>query len=210
VPEIIIIKNPTTDGYSIVSDWERCNRQRYLDLISRIGSNWFIAVTSQVRRRWFRANEHVMVLDCDSSEAMLGTCHYLATHNINYALIQSSPSRYWVVCDRVAPFSEVIRMTYRIPGVDQNYLQMASATRFFSIRAVPWKPLTITNKRDVSLPIFSKPDSLQNPLVRSWYCDFEQLWLEPEVQERYRSEMIMARINSGQILCDAQDPEFVL
>ena len=77
--------------------------------------------------RWFSAfrcsyDVYVMVLDCDGTDEMLAACHMLAFDNLNYALVQSSPSHYWIITDYVDTLERVIAKMQTIPGVDQNLL----------------------------------------------------------------------------------------
>lgn len=153
-------------------------------------------------RLWWKKHSHVLLLDCDGTDEMLAACNMLkATLNTGYALIQSSPSRYWIVVDKVGEFLPLVDFANQIPGVDPKFMSKAVEFGRFFLRATPLK-----GKR----ALFEDPSGLTDPRVRNWYLEFEKLWNLPEVQQRYRAEILKTLVAEGQMIDAAADPEFQL
>lgn len=150
----------------------------------------------------WKRDTHVLLLDCDGTGEMLAACNMLkATLNTGYALIQSSPSKYWIVVDKVGEFLSLVEFANQIPGVDPKFVQKALEFGRFFLRATP-----LGGKQ----ALFEDPSGLTNPLVRDWYLEFEKLWRLPEVGQRYRAEVLKAQVADGSILGAAADPTFQL
>ncbi len=100
---------------------------------------------------------------------------YLNDHKIGYAVIESSPNRFWLIADYVGTFNEVcvqyqeLSNAYSPRCVDQKYIDMARQTGQFDIRATP-KP------RDYEYPKLPFRNSLKNKYVVKWYKEFTDHW----------------------------------
>lgn len=175
----------------------------YKRMIVDITTNRLLMVNSiMVARWWFKNNTHVLLLDCNGTGEMLAACNMLKTSiNVNYALIQSSPSRYWVVVNKAGKFSELIKLANQIPGVDPKFLQKSKAFGRFFLRATP-----LMGKR----ALFEDPTGLTDPAILHWYLEFEKLWNLPQVEQRYRAEVLKARVKDGSIFGFAANPGFQL
>lgn len=181
-------------------------REQFLKAIVDINSTHYYQVTSVVERSgwfksWFVVPKQVLLLDCDGTAEMLAACNQLKFLELGYALIQSSPGRYWVVVDKVSDFYTLYNIANCIPGVDDEYMKLAKSHGMFYLRLTPWE-----GKR----PLFEGPEGLSDPLVVEWYNAFEELWNQPEVLQRWRAEVLKKKLKDGTMLDAAADPEFQL
>lgn len=177
-------------------------RKEFLKEITDIHSTRFYFASSLVRSgNWFRWPHHVLLLDCDSTGSMLAACNTLAEYQIGYALIQSSPSHYWLVVDKVGKYDDLTDFAKRIPGVDDKYLKFANNHNKFYLRISPYLG---------KIALFQGSDGLKNKKAIAWYNEFEELWNSEEVRQRARAERLVAQIKDGTIFDVAADPEFKL
>jgi hypothetical protein len=144
--------------------------------------------------------DYVMVLDCDGVDKMIGACHILDAYKIKYALVQSSPGKYWVVTDYVDHLAAVTDKMKQIPGVDELFIQHCG--RFgISIRGVPtWG----------RVPVFADHSDLTNPNSIQFYRDLEAHFNRPEMKIRLKMEAVKHGLTSGKMIEMAADPEFSL
>ncbi len=195
-----------TSGYS---EYERlrsvADRKAFAREVTNLNVPRFFVVNSIIESTgWWlwKRESHVLLLDCDGTGEMLAACNMLkGTLKVGYALIQSSPSKYWIVVDKVGSFPELIDFTNGIPGVDERFIKKAIEFGRFFLRATPV---------DGKLALFEDPTGLTIPAVRDWYLEFERLWKLPEVQQRYRAEILKIQVKDGSILTAVADPEFQL
>lgn len=156
--------------------------------------------------RWFRTfrsmfDTHVMVLDCDGTDEMLAASHMLATDGIGFALIQSSPSHYWIVTDFIAPLDDVLVKMRTIPGADTEHIEMCEKFGIVAIRgvALPGR-----------VPIFQEPDSLTNPHSLTFYYELQKLYQHAAIARRLKAEFMRQAIKDKNMGSLASDPEFQL
>lgn len=195
--------NTYSDSYG--SKYEKVrkvtSRAAFFRDITNINNPSFFLANSIVKRRWFRRCLHVLLLDCDGTAEMLAAANTLATEKIGYSLIQSSPSRYWIVADKVGTFIDLCIYANGIPGVDPKFIQSSAKYNRFFLRLTP-----IHGK----MPIFQGKESLTDPLVCAWYDEFERLWRSEPVNRRSRAEVLLKQMRDGSIYDTAADPEFEL
>ncbi len=195
-----------SDSYGKRSESVRAvaSQDKFLERIIDIHSTeFFIAnsVVSVTGKWWWKKYTHVLLLDCDGTGEMLAACNMLASMKIGYGLIQSSPSRYWIVTDKLGTFHDLYLFVHGIPGVDRNYIEMAAKYQRFFLRLVPFGG---------KMAMFAGSDNLREPLAKQWYDDFELLWNTPQVKQRHRAEILKAKVEDGSIIAAAADPEFQL
>lgn len=177
------------------------SKEVFLRRVTNIQSADFFVANSVVKRRWLRKPLHVLLLDCDGTGEMFGAANFLKESGIGYGLIQSSPSHYWLVVDKIGLFPDLLHFAIGIPGVDDKYLKFLDKHKSFYLRVAP-----LNGK----MALFEGSDNLKEPLAKQWYDDFEKLWGLPEVRQRHRAEVIKAKITDGSILDSVADPEFQL
>lgn len=181
---------------------QRTTCNNFFKVITDISSTRFYLASSLIRKGgWFSYPQHILLLDCDSTGAMLAACNTLAEYRIGYTLIQSSPSHYWIIVDKIGKFSDMLHFAKMIPGVDNKYIDYSIIHEKFFLRLSPFEG---------KMAIFQGPGGLKNPLAITWYNEFERLWGSSEVQQRGRAERLKKQIEDGSIIDAAANPEFQL
>lgn len=183
--------------------------EAFLKRVQMVDDSYFImnAEVSTPSRwgRWWRkeVSKSVLLLDCDSTDRMLAASHTLATRNIKYVPIQSSPGRYWIVADRVDKMSILLFEMQTIPGVDTSYVEVACRTNFLALRVVP-------TEGKMALFQDGGADHFTNPLARGWYNDFKSLWDRPEIKEKAKAWRVQNALAEGTLTDLIGDPDFIL
>ena len=183
--------------------------ESYLQQLRIAGDGYLIYDSEVVTPNWWQRRvcghkaQHVMLLDCDGTKEMLAAAHTLATRGMAYVTIQSSPSRYWIVVDKVGYYVDLALEAQTIPGVDQDYIKVLCRTGFFALRVVP---------EAGKMALFPEGGAghFKNPLARQWYDDFKWFWDRPEMKERAHTERVRKSLEDGTIADLAADPEFIL
>jgi len=133
-------------------------------------------ITSRVKRGPVRdLDEYLMILDCDSFDEMMEATSCLDKGEIKYFCVNSSPARYWVICDKIGTVSDLTSIMYAIPGVDYNYTYCASLQGVLLYRGFP-KPGFIPKIGDIS-------KLKGSPLFKRWISRFKEYWESKEVEE---------------------------
>jgi hypothetical protein len=203
-----------TDSYcgAWVQVWS-VTEEEYLREINDVTTKRYGSVSTLVERRcptvlnWFSCYRqswdlYLMVLDCDSTDAMLACCRVLNQDEIGYALIQSSPSHYWVVTDYIDTFNNVITKMKTLPGADERHVNHASHIGRVSVRgvAVPGR-----------VPIFYNDlEGLRDQRAVGWYRALHQLYETPAIKRRLLVATLQQKVADGTLLSAAADPEFQL
>ncbi len=196
-------------GYSTRTTLRPLTIEGYKRRIVDLTDHTYFGVTTRVVRpwRWWRTL-HILALDCDGTNEMLAAAHLLKEAGLGYALIQSSPSHYWLLVDRVDTLPILLALAKSIVGVDSGYLRFVGYNRCFYLRAGPYQG--VEKIANISPPLFSAADSLTNQLVIDWYRTFEALWRLPEVVARYRAEVLQRQVTDSTIMSSVADPTFEL
>jgi hypothetical protein len=157
-------------------------------------------------------DRHVMGLDCDSLDAMIACCHWLATElKLGYAVINTSPSKYWVITDAVGSFGSLLPGFKMIPGADQQHRELCENRRSFWFRGAPklsangWMDQVVPD-----LPVITDREKLTHPIANEWLNAYQQHLDDPEVQQLNRWAKIQAALASGKMGSMAADPNFVI
>ncbi len=128
-----------------------------------------IYVEVSIKRSWLQTANHIMTLDCDGPQQLAAALSWLKEDDIGSFVIESSPSRYWVICDLVADFKNLIARAKRIPGVDPMYVKLSDDRGHFCLRAMP---------RSEFLPKFPDEHTLTDPIVLEWVQSFQDWWMQ--------------------------------
>ena len=126
-------------------------------------------------RKWYQfllPAQHLMLLDSDSIPMKDEAVSYLKTRGIDHTLIESTPGKFWIVCDVVGTFQEVMRCAEIVPGVDGEYLNLSRKEKQFVLRCYPKlgkAPLFC------DLSFLSVSDCEATPYTK-WLCDFHDFW----------------------------------
>lgn len=191
----------TSNGYGAThTKRKKIDFDQYLIQVTDVYGADYFCVDTIIDAPIFGRTAHLLVLDCDGTGEMLAATNTLATRNIGYALIQSSPSKYWIVTDVIDSFPNIYRVLKSIPGIDRNHIKFAEEHKQLFIRAYPrgFKPL------------FPDVHTLKTDKVIEWYTQFEKLWDRPELVNRCDAERLKAQLEDGSILAAAANPEFQL
>lgn len=183
-----------------------------LACIENIANPQFCTFNTVVARRaywpfrWFRGwrdgvNHHIMVLDCDGTDAMLGAVGLLKHDQINYALIQSSPHHYWIVTDYIDTFDAIMTKLQTLPGVDPQFIDYSRKAGQFSLRAI-----ALPHR----VPIFSGPGTLTNPHALDFFKQFSAHFEHPVVIRRLRAEIMALGIKEKTLVDTLANPGFEL
>lgn len=206
-----LIQTEYRDDYG--SNSYKLNRyalSRYLDEMSDLTKRIYGTVSSLIRHpyvpivggwRFFRRyrDQFVMVLDCDGTNEMIMATHTLAKDQVGYALIQSSPRRYWVVTDVVGHFRQLHRRASAIPGVDTKWLTHAWNIASFTLRGV-----SLPGR----VPLFSEPTGLTNPHSVRFFTDLQSLHNHPVIKRRLENEVLLQAAKEDKIMDLASNPSF--
>ncbi len=183
------------------------NYEKFLGLISEIGSD--VGSLNSLVPGWgpawlrvmFNRDQYVMVLDCDGTDEMLGAKAMLVQDGIEHAIVQSSPSRYWLITDFVKPYKEVIAKMKSIPGIDEKFLRLCAGYRMICTRAVAMPG---------RVPIFIDDGNLKDPRAINFYETLKKHYDHPVVKRRLRAEIIASNVTDKRMIEAAMDPEFIL
>jgi len=129
-------------------------------------------VTTLIQSRLFRPDLYLMVLDCDSQAECESAVDELNQRKIKHFLIESTPGRFWIICNFIAPIKEIIYVMEEIPGVDRNYIKVNKNRRTLVVRAYP----------KVQTPTFGDMSKLDgSPRFVQWVKDFKEYWETEEM-----------------------------
>jgi hypothetical protein len=151
--------------------------------------------------RFYDPSLWIMVLDCDGTDEMLGAKWMLNQDRIGHALVQSSPSRYWIITDYVDTFDKVLTKMTGFPGQDFRHVAFSKEHRLISIRAI-----ALPGK----VPIFMGEDGLTDPRVITFYRTLQTHYEHSDVRRRLMAEMVLQNITNKEMLDMAANPEFQL
>lgn len=138
--------------------------------------------------------EHILVLDCDSQDSLFAAARWLKREKVNWAGIESSPDRFWIVTDKMGPFKEMFHILQQIPGVDQEYVKYTWQWKKFLLRAIP--------KEGFIIPKFGPSDTLENPTIIAWIKRFEALHHNEAFLEDLRLVKAVKNKTMTDIACD--------
>lgn len=86
----------------------------------------------------FYSYQFVPIVDADSKDHLEKARDYLSLLGIETAVIESSPGHYWIIMDRVRPFSDAINLMKQIPFNDDRYIKLCESCRSMVVlRAFP-------------------------------------------------------------------------
>jgi len=134
-------------------------------------------VTMVVNRALLK-KEWLLSLDCDGiPDKDMATRHLNGTSwGQNYFVIQSSPGRFWIICDYIGSIKEVTKKLDEIPGVDPLFVNCCKDKKFLNLRGYP---------KNGFVPIFDDMRLLdtQHASVRyrKWVRNFNYYWYSEEM-----------------------------
>jgi len=115
-------------------------------------------------------DKYLLALDCDSFVGCEDAKRELDRQNICYVVIESSPDRYWVICDIIGTITENIRAAEVIPGVDQKYLSCCKSKKKINLRAYPKGGFIPKFQQDID------KISDRHGVFKKWLFDFRDYW----------------------------------
>jgi len=129
----------------------------------------FAYITSRVYKGAVRAlDKYVMILDCDGKTDYTNAINWLNNKHIKFVSVQSSPGKYWVVCDIIDRLDKIINIMEKIPGVDTKYTECSKIQNVLLLRAFP--------KAGV-LPKFDSVENLKGTSeYKRWVLGFKRYW----------------------------------
>lgn len=146
-------------------------------------------------------SNHVMTLDCDSTDEMLAVCHVLKSYyGLNYAVVISSPNHYWVIADKCDSTSELLKMMEIIPGIDSRYVDCIRNRREIVLRGMP---------KD-SMPTFPDSVEFKDERVATWYKAFKDTWNSEEMKHILRLKQLVKAIKEKKVAELAASPSFAI
>lgn len=78
-------------------------------------------------------DEHILLIDTDQN--LIDPVNHLIKKNLPFAIIQSSPNKYWFIIDYISNFEDSLKLGNTIEGVDTRYLDYASSNKVWSLRS---------------------------------------------------------------------------
>lgn len=190
---------------------EQISALDYLESMANIQSKDYLFISANIERiamwplsifrRFNRMDRYLMVLDCDGTDEMLAACHTLKHDKLNYALIQSTPSHYWIVTDYIDSFTNVFKLAKTIPGVDPKYLDFCDKNSMFTIRGMP---------KNGHIPQFQDSKSLKTEKAAWWFEAAYELYQHPATQRRTMTDKLQHHIADKSMAVLASDPTFEL
>ena len=93
-------------------------------------------ITTIVNRALLK-KEWLLPLDCDGVSDKDMATEYLDEIRQNYFVIQSSPGKFWIICDYIGSLKEVTKKLELVPGVDPLYLKCCQDKKFLNLRGYP-------------------------------------------------------------------------
>jgi len=121
----------------------------------------------------FNSN-HILMVDCDDASCLNRATSWLAKNGIAYYPIASSPSHYWLICNRIEPYDILINETMpSIPGHDKEFVNMCRGQKHIYIRAY---------RTVLGYPKFPEDGlALWHPDIVSWIKDVKAHFELPEI-----------------------------
>lgn len=92
---------------------------------------------TRCRHRIIRRDLYLPLLDCDSYSALESALSDLRSFNLDYAIIESSPGRYWVLVDKEDNLNGTINFMSTISGTDSLYVKMCRDRKYIGCRSHP-------------------------------------------------------------------------
>jgi hypothetical protein len=166
----------------------------------------YMFITSVVDRTWF-GDHQLMILDCDSEDEMLATCHWLKTEcGIMYDLIQSgTPGHHWVVTDYVGKWKDIYKTMSIIPGVCTKYKEYCIKYKKMAVRAFP----KIINGKP-NKPVFPNEVNITDFVPRQWLLAIKAYYDSEYYKKLMKAVYLCYCISEGKMSHIAADPGFEL
>jgi len=133
-------------------------------------------ITSRVKRAPMKMwDKYLMILDTDGIEEKDKAVAWLNKKEIRHFLIQSSPNKFWIICDKIDTVDNLTHMMDEIPGVDTRFTDCSREQGALVYRGFP-KPGFIPQFDDISkftgMGLFEK-----------WILKFKNYWESDDVEE---------------------------
>jgi len=130
-------------------------------------------ITSRVHKGAVRElDEYLMILDTDSKADMLNAIKYIDKLGIKHCTIRSSPTKFWIVCDKIGTMSDLLPIMFEITGVDMDYVSCAARQSCLLFRAFP---------KQGFIPQVGKINKKCSLHFRKWMVQFKKHWESKEV-----------------------------
>jgi len=143
-------------------------------------------VTSRVKRGPLPGfDKYLMILDTDGEEDKNKAVAWLDKKGIRSFLINSSPSKYWIICDKIDTVANLTHMMDEIPGVDGRFTDCCRGQGVLVYRGFP-KPGFIPRFDDIS-------EFTGMGLFEKWVLNFKEYW-ETEDMEEISANLFMEAI----------------
>jgi len=95
--------------------------------------------TLVVKKFWGR-NQYLFAIDCDSPEARdmaISEFDTILGEKVPYAIIESTPNKYWIITEHIGSWKECIGKMRLIPGIDTNFINFCAKHKRIMLRAYP-------------------------------------------------------------------------
>jgi len=146
--------------------------------------------------RFFEKRQHILVLDCDGQNEMIATASALRADGIKWIGVESSPGRYWFICEKVGLFRDLYSKMQAMPGNDTRYTDLVKNRKMFLLRAIRHKN---------SCPSFTIENEVKDPRVLQWYKEFKAIHEDEVISNRF---MLHEALKNNKIPDVAADPNF--
>jgi len=96
----------------------------YIDFVGYTLSGKFGVISTLVKKRRFRGDLYVPVIDCDSKRNLDDAIAWIRSKlKLNISVISSSKDRYWIILDKAMTYKDVCKILEKIPGADYKYVK---------------------------------------------------------------------------------------
>ena len=120
-------------------------------------------------------DKYLLLLDSDGSNDRILATDWLNKRGIRHFSIQSSPNKYWIICDKIDTVDKHTYLMDEIPGIDTRYTDCSRKQGVLLYRGFP-KPGFIPQFEDVS-------KFTGMGLYEKWILRFKEYWESEDIQK---------------------------
>jgi len=200
----------TSDSYGSIYI-KRCNKKftnksRWNDaikiFIKNSDTSKFLSVTNRIKLSTI-SSKYIAMVDCDKILNLPLVLEYLEMHKLGYAVIESTPERYWVIVDYSSNNkNKIFNFIERIPGIDEKWCNLSRRRKnIFHLRA---SSKIIDSQFSSIQPCFPETHTLKDPYVLKWFeafksyyeCDWAFIHKINIMHEAVRNDTVQQLISS--------------
>jgi len=133
-------------------------------------------ITGKIKRGLIPSlDKYLLLLDVDSVKNCEKTIKWLNSRKIKHIVINSSPSHFWIIGDKIDTVENHTHLMEEIPGIDEKYTRCSRKQGVLLLRGFP---------KAGFIPKFNNSDRYSGKgLFEKWIIQFKSYWESEDLSE---------------------------